>query len=194
VASLKLKHLDIDTGKVFQDAREVHTKRAKTFVTQFFPVGDLPTTLVKEWVRFLRTVKDFGADDPLFPATDVKFHGIAQSATIGLSRRHWQTTTPIRKIFKAAFVRAELPYFNPHSFRSTLARLGEQLCGRGEEWKAWSQNLGHTDMLTTFSSYGHVPEHRQCEIVASLGQRDKDANLAAEIAAVLRQRSRSGGV
>ncbi len=42
-ASLKLKHLDIDTGKVFQDAREVKTKRGKTFVTQFFPVGDLPS-------------------------------------------------------------------------------------------------------------------------------------------------------
>ncbi len=85
VASLKLKHLDIETGKVFQDAREVKTKRAKTFVTQFFPVGELPPTIVREWVDFLKT-KGFGPDDPLFPATEVVLHGMVQSATVGLSR------------------------------------------------------------------------------------------------------------
>src|SRR5688500_9237203 len=45
---------------------------------------------------------------------------------------------------------------NPHSFRKTLALLGGQQCKTPEEYKAWSQNLGHEHVLTTFCSYGDV--------------------------------------
>ena len=41
------------------------------------------------------------------------------------------------------FEQAGLPYFNPHSFRKTLVQLGETTCQSPEEFKAWSQNLGH---------------------------------------------------
>ena len=34
-----------------------------------------------------------------------------------------------------------------------------------EEMKAWSQNLGHADVLTTFTSYGTVPLQRQGELI-----------------------------
>jgi hypothetical protein len=37
------------------------------------------------------------------------------------------------------------------------------------EYKAWSQNLGHENVLTTFSSYGDVAGHRQAEIIRTLG-------------------------
>ncbi len=40
-----------------------------------------------------------------------------------------------------------------------------------EEMKAWSQNLGHADVLTTFTSYGQVPTYRQGEIIRGLGER-----------------------
>src|SRR5215510_5807751 len=40
IASLKLKHVDIDQGRVDQDAREVKTKFSKSFATWFFPVGE----------------------------------------------------------------------------------------------------------------------------------------------------------
>lgn len=40
IASLKLKHIDIDQGRVDQDARQVKTKFSKSFTTSFFPVGD----------------------------------------------------------------------------------------------------------------------------------------------------------
>src|SRR5262249_15298907 len=39
IASLKLKHIDIDQRRVDQDARQVKTKFAKSFTTWFFPVG-----------------------------------------------------------------------------------------------------------------------------------------------------------
>jgi integrase len=50
IASLKLKHIDIDQGRVDQDAREVKTKFSKTFTTWFFPVGDDIRQIVVDWV------------------------------------------------------------------------------------------------------------------------------------------------
>ncbi len=90
-------------------------------------------------------------------------------AVAGLDRKHWSSAGPIRTIFKGAFTAACLPYFNPHSFRKTLALLGGQKCKTPEEYKAWAQNLGHEDVLTTFRSYGDVSSYRQAEIIRSFG-------------------------
>jgi integrase/recombinase XerD len=65
---------------------------------------------------------------------------------------------------------ANLPYFNPHSFRKTLALLGERTCRTPEEFKAWSQNLGPEQVLTTFTSYGEVSMSRQAEIMNVLAK------------------------
>ena len=72
-------------------------------------------------------------------------------------------------MFKEAFTGVGLPYFNPHSFRKTLAQLGERLCHTPESFKAWSQNLGHEDVLTTFTSYGEVSSARQAQILRTVG-------------------------
>jgi integrase len=84
-----------------------------------------------------------------------------------LDRKRWSSASPIRAIFKEGFEAAGLPYFNPHSFRKTLALLAGQKCKSPEEYKAWSQNLGHEDVLTTFRSYGDVSSYRQAEIMLS---------------------------
>jgi hypothetical protein len=43
-------------------------------------------------------------------------------------------------------------------------------------------------MMTTFSSYGHLPEHRQCDIIANIRQRKKEPDdLALVIARVFRR-------
>lgn len=169
IASLKLKHLNIDASCVVQDAREVRTKFSKTFTTYFFPVGEDVTRIVADWVEYLQIEKLWGTDDPVFPATHVSLDADRQFHASGLERKHWSTATPIRTIFKDAFTNAGLPYFNPHSLRKTLAQLGEKLCRTPEEFKAWSQNLGHEKVLTTFSSYGEVATARQAEIVRDLG-------------------------
>ena len=152
----KLGHIDIAEGKIDQDAREVRTKFSKSFVTTFFPVGDDIRAVVADWVAYLQTEKLWGLDDPLFPATKVAVGDDLRFAATGLDRKHWSTASPIRQIFKEAFAAAGLPYFNPHSFRKTLALLGERICKTPEEYKAWSQNLGHDHVMTTFSSYGDV--------------------------------------
>lgn len=167
-ASFKLGHIDIDQRQIDHDARQVNSKFSKSFVITFFPVGDDIQAVVADWVAFLRTEKLWGLDDPLFPATKVAVGDDRRFGAAGLDRRHWSSAGPIRAVFKVAFAAAGLPYFNPHSFRKTLAVLGEKRCRTPEELKAWSQNLGHEDVLTTFRSYGEVSSYRQAEIVRSL--------------------------
>ena len=156
IASLKLKHVDLIAGCVNQDAREVKTKFSKTFSTFFFPVGEEVREIVTEWVSYLRNEKLWGNDEPLFPATRVALGPDRQFTAAGLARQHWSNASPIRTIFREAFVSAGLPYFNPHSFRNTLVQLGQKVCQTPEQFKAWSQNLGHEKVLTTFLSYGEV--------------------------------------
>jgi integrase len=168
IASLKLRHIDITEGKIDQDAREVRTKFSKSFVTTFFPVGSDIRAVVADWVTYLRTEKLWGLDDPLFPATKVTVGDNLKFEAAGLDRKHWSSAGPIRAIFKEAFAAAGLRYFNPHSFRKTLALLGGELCETSEQYKAWSQNLGHEHVLTTFTSYGNVSTYRQTEIIRAM--------------------------
>jgi integrase len=185
IASLKLKHIDIDQARVDQDARQVKTKFSKSFTTWFFPVGDDIRQIVVDWVKYLRQQKLWGLDDPLFPATKIVVGGTRHFEASGLDRKHWSSAGPIRAIFKDTFVAAGLPYFNPHSFRNTLALLGGQICKSPEEYKAWSQNLGHENVLTTFSSYGDVARHRQADIIRALGKSEQHACISSSSHIVL---------
>jgi len=175
IASMKLKHVDMIGGYVNQDAREVKTKYSKTFNTYFFPVGEEILEIVADWVSYLRNEKLWGNDDPLFPSTRIAVGASRQFEAAGLERKHWSTATPIRTIFRNAFTAAGLPYFNPHSFRNTLVRFGEQVCKTPEQFKAWSQNLGHEKVLTTFLSYGEVACQRQGEIIRNLAAKPPSA-------------------
>lgn len=168
IASMKLKHVDLVENLVHQDAREVRTKYSKTFNTYFFPVGDEIRQIVAEWVTYLREEQLWGNDDPLFPATRIALGVSRQFEAAGLTRDHWSNATPIRTIFRNAFAGAGLPYFNPHSLRNTLVQIGEGACQTPEQFKAWSQNLGHEGVLTTFLSYGEVASRRQGEIMRSV--------------------------
>lgn len=40
----------------------------------------------------------------------------------------------------------------------------------GGVFKAWSQNLGHEGVLTTFYSDGDVPDYRQSELLRKLAE------------------------
>lgn len=169
IVSFKLKHINLVDELLEQDAREVRTKRAKTFATWFFPVGKDIQQIVVEWVTYLREEKGFGPDDPIFPKSRVAPGPDLQFMPVGLERAHWANANPVRTIFKSAFARAGLPYYNPHSFRKTLVQLAYDLGLDAEKFKAWSQNLGHESILTTFSSYGQIPSHRQAQIIRGLG-------------------------
>lgn len=189
LVSLKLKHINIAEQRLDQDAREVKTKFAKTFSTWFFPVGGDALEVVSDWVNHLRKDLLFADDDPLFPMTKMVVRNKGFEAA-GLERECWSTAQPVRNIFKEAFETADLPYFRPHGVRKTLARFGQQVCRSAQQFKAWSQNLGHSDVMTTFTSYGEVPAHEQAELIRNLGksaQNNNDGELAAAIAETLRK-------
>ena len=189
IASMKLKHIDLVAGCVNQDAREVRTKFSKSFITYFFPVGDHILDIVAQWIVFLQTDLLWGNEDPLFPATRIVVGDSRQFETAGLDRKHWSSAARIRTIFRDAFTSAGLPYFNPHSFRHTLVRLGQGVCQTPEAFKAWSHNLGHEKVLTTFLSYGQVDTPRQGEIIKNLGNPER-ANTATDVGELARALAR----
>ena len=170
LASFRLGHVDLAGGLVEHDARTVRSKFAKTFPTWFMQIGGDALAIFTEWVGELERDNHWGRDDPLFPATQMGLDANGGFTPVGILRSGWRTTQPINAIFRRAFERAGLPYFNPHSFRDMLVRYAMTLGLSAEAMKAWSQNLGHADVLTTFTSYGQVPAHRQGELIRGQGQ------------------------
>ncbi len=168
IVSLKLRHLSMEREHVFQDPRDVKTKFSKTIDTFFYPVGDDVVAIVQRWEHFLTTEKLFGPDAPLFPKTVVGPDAQRNFTVLGIGHEHWANTTAVRKIFRTAFERVGLPYVVPHSVRHTLTQLGYKLQLNPEQFKAWSQNMGHDKPLTTLNSYGHVSIERQAEIMGRL--------------------------
>lgn len=198
LASLKLKHVDLAQRRLDQDARDVKTKFSKTFSTWFFPVEGAALAIVTDWIEHLRDTCLWGDSDPLFPSTRMGIGPTGGFVAAGLERTHWRNAGAIRRIFRQAFEGAALPYFHPHAIRKTLVQLGEQVCTTPEEFKAWSQNLGHEQVSTTFTSYGKVAGHRQAELIRCMAERrveggEDDANLLAMASELVRMTRRLRG-
>ena len=181
LASFSIKHVNLDQRLVHQDARDVRTKFRKSFTTWFFPVGGEAEEVTREWIEFLRKDCGFGLNDPLFPQTKMGLDAEGRFAPMGLLAKHWSDAGAIRRIFRTAFEAADLAYFHPHSFRTTLARLGLKLTSTEEEWSTWSLNLGHENVATTFKSYATVPTHRRAEVMRSLGEPRPTGSLSKEV-------------
>ncbi|MEM9434598.1 MAG: site-specific integrase [Pseudomonadota bacterium] len=165
-ASLRLKHINLVDGYVFQDAREVKTKNSKTFTTYFMPVDQIYIDCFRNWVQYLRSALLFGPDDPLFPPPKM---GVleGQFSVIGLKRETYQNANALRAVVKQAFEGADLPAFAPHSFRKTLTKWADRKYQTREAFKAFSQNIGHESVVTTVSAYCPVSTERQGELIKS---------------------------
>lgn len=183
LASLRLKHIDHTATPplVRQEPDMVKTKFSKQILTYFFPVGDDIQDIALDWIRELREEKLFGLTDPVFPQTQNGHDENRNFTPQGLKPECWSTTTPIRQIFRESFTAAGFLYFTPHLFRTTLVLLGQQVCKTPEQFKAWSQNLGHESPLTTFSSYGTLGADRQGEIIGGIGENTDQGDTLKEI-------------
>jgi integrase/recombinase XerD len=170
IASLRLKHIDLVQNCVYQDARDVKTKFAKTFATTFFPVGPEYLQCFRDWVEFLRKDQLFGPGDALFPKP---LMGLNEGgfANLGLSRDTYGSAGKIRDVIKTAFTDAGLLPFGPHSFRKTLVTLANDFCKTPEQFKAWSMNLGHEHVATTWSAYCQVSPARQSLLISEMSKR-----------------------
>lgn len=169
--SLRLGHVDLTNKCVQFDGRSVNTKFGKSFTTSFFPFGTHLEQVLEDWIKELRKDHLFAEGDPLFPKDQVKPGASGQFQTVGIDREPWASTSSAAKIFKQAFTSAGLPPFSPHRVRDTVVELSKHHCRTPEDYKAWSQNLGHEDVLTTFRSYGAVSPGRQGELIARFRKR-----------------------
>jgi integrase len=171
LASFRLGHVNVAESVVEQDARTVRTKFAKTFRTDFHRLVPGAAEIVADWCAELKREHAFGSNDPLFPQADIGLDADGGFAAVGLSRKGWATSAPVRDVFKRAFAAAGLPYKNPHLMRDMLVHAYMAMDLTPAQFKAVSQSLGHSDVLTTFTSYGQLPTHMQSGLIRSIGQR-----------------------
>ena len=170
VIGLKLKHLNEGKKYVVQDPKEVDTKFGKRIHTKFYPVGNDIHQIILDWARYLREERLFIDTDPLFPKEEL-VHDAELSFKAQLSRKHWQSATAIRGIFKQAFEAAGLPYYSPHRLRDTISAMGRRMCSTTEEQMAWARNMGHESPATTFMVYGGFSPDQQFEVIERLGKK-----------------------
>lgn len=166
--TLRVKNFDPASDLVDQNPNQVRTKASKHIHTYLVPLGDDLKAIFTDWYTELRQTHLFGEDDPLFPKTRMDMSAQGRLEAVGFERACWSSAQPVRKVFKEAFEQVGLPYFHPHLFRKTLVTIGEKRCRTAEEFKAWSQNIGHESVMTTLRSYGQVPLHRQGELIKTM--------------------------
>lgn len=165
LVSLRIKHIDLIEKSVTQNPREVATKFGKPIDTFFAKGFEEAEYALTKWITYLDDVAFYGPDDPIFPATALTADSIAGFKANGFDRRPWKSTEPVRKIVNQAFKAANLSAFGPHAFRHMLARHIAKTCSSVAELVATSQNLGHSDVLTTLRSYGQISRERQRALV-----------------------------
>ena len=161
LASLKIKHLDIRDMLIRQNPREVATKGRKAINSHVLPFCDEFEQIIKDWVHHLKTDLLFAPTDPLFPKTAMVLDENSLPKPQGLLREHWQSTSPIRKIFKNAFQGANMPVYTPHRFRDMMEAELTALNPSFAEYKAVSQSYGHKSVMTTLTSYGKLSVREQ---------------------------------
>lgn len=170
IASIRIKHVNLSSKPIMvkQEPDQIKTKFSKQIFSHFLPVGDDFEEIVVSWIAELKEKLYYGPNDPIFPKTKIALNDQQFFEAQGLEPACWANASPIREIFKNAFLAADLPYFSPHRFRDTLVHFGQEICKTPEDFKAWSQSLGHSSPLTTFVSYGNIDPHRQGKVLNNL--------------------------
>ncbi len=167
VSSLRLKHINLVDGYVYQDGREVRTKAGKTITTWFFPMHPDYLACFTKWVAYLRDEKMFGAEDALFPRPERRMvNGKFVFDTV--SREIYANGSIVNEVFKAAFAQVQMHPYGAHSIRKTLVQEMNDRDLSLAEQKAWSQNLGHENFATTVSSYLPVSDQQQGTLIKGL--------------------------
>ncbi len=151
----------------------VATKGGKRISTRLITLSyEEPLQYFLDWYGYLKKQKKFKPTDPIFPATkkEINKDGVGFYSTGKVDSVFWKSSGSARKIFEKRLKQAGVPYYNPHSFRHLLVKEFSKLRLSEEEKKAFSQNLGHAKMITTFSSYGYgeIEEERQVEILKNI--------------------------
>ncbi|MFD2738036.1 tyrosine-type recombinase/integrase [Sulfitobacter aestuarii] len=166
LASLRLKHVDIEKKEVVQDAREMEAKNGKSFRVYWFARTDVFQDIFLAWLEELLEW-GFEPRDAVFPDASNLTERSPELARV----------EPMRtaRALQAAFQRATALIdrnCSPHSARHTLKALGDSLCSSMERRKAWSLNLGHSTERITEAHYAKMSDQHRRGIMEGLGADD----------------------
>lgn len=178
VASLRLRNVDLTRSLLVQDPASVRTKASKLIESVFLPLGESVERAFADWIAYLRADALYGPDDPVFPQTVTRIDPQLGPVADKVKPVIWSNAAPIRTIFKRAFAAAGLPYHSPHRVRNSIVEFAYRTSRTPEEFKAFSQNLGHANVATTLLSYGQIPLSRQMELIRNAGKgEDREEEL-----------------
>ena len=168
LASLPFGAVDLEKHKVWQDGKVVRTKNNKSFNACFLRLVPEALAIFEDWVNELRR---FGLlpSDALFPRdTELLRLEVGQYLQPGSFPR-WSGSSQVRAIIRDAFRVAGFEGHAPHVLRHMLTRYVFSLRPAAEVILAFSINLGHEKIETTFESYASPDEDRRAELIAGIG-------------------------
>jgi len=171
VITLPLECFDVEKRLINQDPQKgVLTKFSKTIPTMIFQFDEELLKHVLDWYRFLKEQKLFDNAAPLFPRTKLEQRSETDACFEGtdVESVFWATTQGIRDVFKRRAEAAGLRYYSPHKFRHTATVEAFKHCRTAEELRAISQNFGHENIGTTFSTYGKLADYQVEDIIARM--------------------------
>lgn len=183
ILSLPMQSFDREKLTVYQDPKlGVQTKNSKLITTAImeFSFYKEPRRYFLEWFDYLEKERKFKPNEPIFPATKIENgkDNIGYYNTEKVEPLFWKNTNSIRKIFEKRSKQVEIRCYKPHSFRDLLVKEISKLSLTEEQKKAFSQNLGHEDVGTTFGNYGYgkIGEDKQIEIMKSINFNSNEEN------------------
>lgn len=158
--TIKVKNFiyDKDSGRyfVYVDPKDMSVKFAKNRYAFVMPFEPEWLDNVLRWRDELKQL-GWGDKDPLFPIIPNQFNQL-NILEPNIQKIEIKGNNAILKVFRDAFHRVGLPYYPPHTFRHMIARWAETQTP--EVFNAVRQSLGHSDIKTTFETYGAFTPHK----------------------------------
>lgn len=168
VATLPIGAYNPQTKEIRQlPTMGVKTKFSKEIYTTLLSIDTELCRYFEEWYTYLVVTKKYSLTEPMFPSTEMGMVGPDHHAYIakGISHNFWADAGPLRNIFRDRALQMGVEYFYPHSYRHFVTAETEKHLSTPEQFKAFSQSLGHEHIATTFSSYGRLSPSRTNEVM-----------------------------
>lgn len=167
--TLPLKSIDIKKGCIKQfPSFGVETKFSKSIETYLFNFYDEMIKEIIDWATYLKEVKHFEDDMPLFPKNKL----LADDNNSFIDNKPWEGESSVIKMLKKRFEQCGIAYYSPHRFRDLTVKLGLLASENALQVKAVSQNLGHEHVATTLSQYGTLRPEQLNRAIKSLNYKN----------------------
>lgn len=154
----KVHFIDVNPRKV----KGVKFRKARQ--ATLFNVPDL-VQWITDWIEELKTKYEFTLDDPIFPSVHNTFAEHAMYNQV--IQKTPLTTQSVRRIFKDAYIAADVEPLCVHSIRQTKARYIGGIT-HDDKIVALQQDFGHQNMGTTRCNYGNITPERQRKLMAEV--------------------------